>query len=403
MHVLLIDHQNIKDHPWVWDFLETERTQNGTLIWQTDEVFHYNNHQFKFGFHILARKRKEVGERYSYELFFQSNENIIGEGDYGSVYSVTCTVSLDKKGVFHIKNHDRIIKKQTQVNSVLEYQFNDKTPHLKMKAPSLGYLVMKRQPGETLDAFLYKHRNTMSMAKKLQLTQALLKTVQEQLILKRIAHNDLHNRNIMVHEKNDQFEMNIIDFGTAKSHSLGLSQKDANTLLYPILMIWKNHSRTVFDFILSQFNNQTVPLDFKRFEKVFNTLVPEKISQIERSLKLLQQFFNLLKENNESLNPDLQSQISKAESEKDLNSMTKLVVRACWVVLKQAQTECTQHKLLEGTITKAQYAVTQPLRAISNPIHSKNHAGFFKHLLSNSASKTGRHEWSRCPSSPTPS
>jgi serine/threonine protein kinase len=205
---------NIANYNWIWDFLEEQR-KAGQYVWQPNKDFRYNGLQFQFAQKVFARQRKEIYRGYAYEM---ESKDKLGEGAFGSVYNISCTISNGKTGIFQVTNKARVVKNQLEENAIREYKMAKYAVHLHAKQPIQGRMVMKKMEGQTLYTFL--KANTTSRCGTLYLIRALLQAYKTQVTARQLVHNDLHAGNILIqynaNHKHNPYEINIIDFGLAQ-------------------------------------------------------------------------------------------------------------------------------------------------------------------------------------------
>ena len=241
----IINSQNIKENPWIWDYLEAQR-QKGQCIWRSQTKFKYLNTSFQFTQTVFVRERKNPTLGHAYEMM----SNYIGSGLYGTVFRIACTVSQGKTGTFQVKDQSRVVKIQSDYNSLQEYEIARLATHLYIKEPVNGRMVMRQMPGQALYQFL--KTCTLQVEDKLELTRTLLKAFKEQVVDNKILHNDLHTGNVFVHVLNESekttFTINIIDFGKASHKPTGCLQtnnKDLRKFIFPMLkQIWPKKQNT---------------------------------------------------------------------------------------------------------------------------------------------------------------
>ncbi|MES2142435.1 MAG: protein kinase [Pseudomonadota bacterium] len=182
---------------------------------------YYNGLEEKFTFFIsndIIRRERKVGKKgFRFEV---KDDNIVGAGSYGTVYSSLDTLFLEN-GFLHSTNKQkkRVIKTQDFEEEQGEAEISYKLPHLHAKPSTFDkdkvYNVSKRMPGEDLKVTLAKRKLTTEQ--KLQLVLALFQALKRQVIDNNLVHRDIKPANIMVNFKNGSSipEVNIIDFDFA--------------------------------------------------------------------------------------------------------------------------------------------------------------------------------------------
>lgn len=215
--------RDIEKNPWLWDFLQTQ-SKSGVHLWKPNNDYFYQGNLFRFNHLILARVRtnkrqiKLPQDQCAYEEI--DTNNLIGRGCHSQVFPIVYTLSTNKAGVPTIKDKNRVVKYQQKgCYADHEYSMTVQAPHLHVKQPVEGYMVMRRIQGIPLSALRTKGFNRKE---KLELTKALVLALKTQLVKNHIEHHDLHQNNIIIQitqplpTDEKQFEANIIDFGWAK-------------------------------------------------------------------------------------------------------------------------------------------------------------------------------------------
>ena len=211
---IIINSTTIQSNPWILDFLESQRTK-GIHYWKSNTVYTYNSTSFSFEEPILARQRKDPAKGYAYEIMQTSP---LAKGTYGTIFRISGTISSGKANVFQFKNKDRLVKQQDASDADKEYRVSRSVDHLHVKQPQDGFMVMRALKGEPLGSFLAQH--SLSTQEKIKLTKAIFKAYKEQIIDKKLIHNDINMGNIMVETHPDStdepYTAKMIDFGLAE-------------------------------------------------------------------------------------------------------------------------------------------------------------------------------------------
>ena len=216
----------------------------------------YNQLELK---HPILRHRNKSGSQIRYEVI---DQNLLARGFFGDIYKVICTLSI-KDGNLQVKvrqpGKERIVKKQTThkisvsspcygpkerivkkqtthkisvsspyygplaygppaledlESNLRENDFLLKIAHLHAKPIVCGvnstYMVMRHLPGETLKTVLSQN---LSIQEKFLLSIAILQAYKTQIAQTEFVHCDLNPQNILVHNRINQFEIFIVDFG----------------------------------------------------------------------------------------------------------------------------------------------------------------------------------------------
>jgi hypothetical protein len=241
-----ISKKNVKEHSWIWDFLENQRATQGIFTWQTQKEFSYNGHKFKFAEKIVARKRKNEERGYAYEMI---SAKPLGNGMYGTVYNVSCTLSNGKNKAYQAEDKKRVVKIQTLENTQKEYDITQDIEHLHVKEPVTGHMFMDRMNGQSLSNFLFQ--NTISLQQRVELTRALLAAYKTQVLDLNIMHRDMHLFNVMIQyhpeQTKDKFEIKIIDYGRANKIKKEHNRWAFVDLYHIIRDLWKDVPGTPYD------------------------------------------------------------------------------------------------------------------------------------------------------------
>lgn len=166
--------------------------------------------------------------RIRYEVLDNKKFN---EGNYATIYKTLCTLSIDKSGLLQVKNRhfdgSRLVKyqeykshyKETKevelTRMVKESKFMSLHSFFHSKPISIGkkgsYIVMRELQTAALDTWI--NDNELTVRGRYQLSQALLKALQEQIQDKGWVHFDIKPENIIVKKCQEGFEAFIIDYG----------------------------------------------------------------------------------------------------------------------------------------------------------------------------------------------
>lgn len=325
---IVIDSQNIVHNEWIWDFLESQR-RIGKAFWKPNEVYHYNGTSFTFQQTVFARQRKNAARGCAYEMM---SPTCLGSGAFGSVFRISCTISLGKTNTFQAKDKHRVVKYQYSNSALYEYQIARYAKHLHVKAPTGPFLVMKEMPGETLSSLLRRH--PLSRQEKLELTKTLAHVIKEQLIEQKLLHKDLHTRNILVaynpQSLQNPFTANIIDFGLA-SYRPDLSIKNYNfdvqdfSYIFEIMWLYEPDRPEQINRLLESRSAHLI--DYLILDEVVLSPIPSLQKQLDRMLSYLKELAKTHKE----LAEELRNNLVEAVKHSSLNDLTliKHTVKQC--------------------------------------------------------------------------
>ncbi|MBI2784794.1 MAG: protein kinase family protein [Legionella longbeachae] len=330
MSHFFINPTNIANNAWIWDHLEKQR-QNGQYIWKPDTQFNYNGHTFHLKQTIFARKRDNPQRGYAYEMI--SNE-YLGRGAYGSVNRISCTLSLGKTGIFQAKDKHRVVKTQDSYDAEQEYQVALYAKHLHVKNPTHDMMVMKEMNGRTLYNLLKTHG--FSRKEGLELIKALLIKVKEQLIDKKLAHNDLHEGNILVdldpQSQTNKFKINIIDFGLARYLPKMNLNKNSDDLYFVVRLIYKIWSNldNLPEGILQLLKLRHMDfLSINNFIQIANSIVLAPTPEAQQPLDLMLAYLKELTHTHNDLKETLRTHLLeslKNSSATNLNPIKQAVL-----------------------------------------------------------------------------
>ena len=344
---LYINSHNIADHEWIWSFLESQRLL-GKDLWKKEESFDYNGITYKFQQTVFARQRKNPQHGYAYEML--SSEKL-GNGLYGTVYRIACTISLGKMGYFQVKNKHRVAKYQTQEKALREYKYACYTDHLHVKAPNQGYMSMRQIQGQTLSLFLKSY--TLTRAERLELTKSLLNAFKAQVVDKNLTHNDLHKDNILiqVHDtpnSRKQFIINMIDYGFATfTPKVGLDQvngdlvnqtksgRNGKRLSHTIKEIW-NIKESIPEPITRLFHSGSFSL--ANYISHFNEVVVSPSLETQKPLDSMLTYFKRLEQTHLELAQELRNMLLSAVADSDTNQID-LLKKAVWSCKERLRAE----------------------------------------------------------------
>ncbi|CEG56851.1 Dot/Icm T4SS effector kinase LegK1 [Legionella fallonii] len=207
-------------------------------IWSgyKDYEYTYGSIQYQFSFtqSLLKRKRKQGQEGARFEVY-DTNQSPIGKGGYGVVYPITGTIKFTS-GAAQVKPGGcKVVKIQdhSQKNKVIEVKQEYKglllSGHLHPKPPifiagsngAKSYLIMDQAEGVSLEKILhpkkrgeiFEHISQFTVAKRIELTLALLNAIKKQVEEKKLVHRDIKPSNLIVDLNQSPPKVTVIDFG----------------------------------------------------------------------------------------------------------------------------------------------------------------------------------------------
>ncbi|STX51467.1 Ser/Thr protein kinase [Legionella busanensis] len=200
----------------------------GIKYWQKNKIYEFDGKQFIFKNNIYQRQGKHG---FCYEVI--SNKEPIGEGSFGTVRLIKNTLVIKNEEVnFKKEGKDksrRVVKIQdhstedSEKNLEKEYQLSKKAVHLGIKEPTKtildgtirSYTTMKLLPGKELYDILdddQKGIRVLTLAKRIELSMALLQALKHQVTAIEIIHRDIKPKNILV-DLGPPIRVNILDYG----------------------------------------------------------------------------------------------------------------------------------------------------------------------------------------------
>lgn len=222
-----------------------EQEKLGVSVWKKNTNYTLaDGRSFIFKNDVFKRERKAGHNGVRYELI--SNKKPLGEGGFGTVIKIKGTVALEDEGIRYKKQGKdgkrRVVKIQnhTLLKNPLadlqrEYLMSARATHLSIKNPTVmhssantetSYTAMRLLPGRELFDFIVE--NKLTTQQRLQLTQALLYALKEQVTSKGMVHRDIKPENIMVH-LGPPLQVNIIDYGL----TMDMNQSDGKIYCTP--------------------------------------------------------------------------------------------------------------------------------------------------------------------------
>ena len=121
-----------------------------------------------------------------YNLIYFSPQNLIGKGEFGSVYSAQVYAIDEKTKACTLKDKKKVVKDYSKGNQIStinqiqkEFQLTNKARHLGVKAPVFhnkhSFFVMNELPGEDfIDLLENRVIENLSRQQKVRLTKELL-------------------------------------------------------------------------------------------------------------------------------------------------------------------------------------------------------------------------------------
>ncbi len=323
---LYLTSKNIKNYPWIWDFLESER-EKGILIWEEQNIYQFQNQYFQFATTIFVRERKNHG--YAYEM---ESPDILGSGSFATVAMSLVTLSQGKdEAGFQAENKSRVIKKQPQPFALDEYARSKAHSHLHIKKPTEGRIVLKNL-GLTTTEFLSNYLSSMTLPDRVALSKAILQAYNQQLVEPQIGHNDLYRNNILIKttaNSKNKYQVNIIDYAFARTIPSSETDKtpDFACILFILQDLWQ--SKSMPQRIANLLNDEIRMLKFSEWQHCFNDLLISPTALCQEPIDNLESFFEKLKGSHQDLAAQLRSIISEAlklSTKDDLKPLKKGVL-----------------------------------------------------------------------------
>src|SRR5579885_662054 len=174
------------------------------------------------------------GKRRKIDRYSILDVNLLGGGQYGSVYRVLGTLHHRKNCILRKQDKRRVIK--VQANDIWaqnEAKNSLIAPHLHAKYLTIdagadtSYLVIKEFSGQTLQTIIDNDKcniNPIPLEKRIQISINIMRAVLEQVHDLDLVHRDLKPANIIVNM--DTCEVNVIDYGFSRN-------KFRNDYMYP--------------------------------------------------------------------------------------------------------------------------------------------------------------------------
>ncbi len=236
----------------LFDFFESQRTL-GVRLWSCDKVYTFSNHAaFQFPSMVIERARKDGKTGVRYEFF---RKHPYARGGKSTVHQIQGTLALQKETAIYKpyglkrvslnkpSEKKRLIKIQEHYDTFPiervenEYQISRKASHLAIKPPTLigdtSYTVMREIKGENLFNIILDDSTAISLtiAERLEINQALLKALKEQVTDKGIIHCDIKCENIII-DKGPPISATIFDYGFSSLISDKNPMPSGGTLAY---------------------------------------------------------------------------------------------------------------------------------------------------------------------------
>ncbi|MCL9684313.1 Dot/Icm T4SS effector kinase LegK1 [Legionella maioricensis] len=216
-------------------FLDTNKTEG---VWASHEDYKYTynhiNYQFSFTQSILKRKRKEGKTGVRFDIY-DRDKDPLGKGGYGVVYPIIGTIGFKAEKTVLKSGNQRIVKiqdhskKDQSAEIRQEYEGLLQAGHLHVKPPVFtdgpegkkSYLVMARAKGIALEKILHPNKRVdiidqipeLTVAKRFELTLAILNAIKTQVTDKNLVHRDLKPWNLMVDLNTSPPTVTVIDYG----------------------------------------------------------------------------------------------------------------------------------------------------------------------------------------------
>lgn len=234
-------------------------------IWQETEVYSAvvdgENYIVVFEEGMMIKRNRSQSPEVRYELIDLKS---LGQGAFGVVYPVTCTIAIDATGI-HIKqkpigkrrvvkvSYDQSLERRQRLDR--EYCFLVQTAQSHAKpfvfVQDKGYLVQRRQEGVALLNLLADDRykaKRLTLKQRITLSLNLLRAVEEQVSAKNIIHRDIKPENIIV---DSALNCTIIDYGLAKWADEVVTNEGVGTLSYISPEAMLNNTTTIASDIFS--------------------------------------------------------------------------------------------------------------------------------------------------------
>lgn len=226
-----IDEENTRKLLQFFDF----QAQLDIKLWKKNRIYTFmDGTNFTLKNDVFQRERKEGHEGVRYEVI--SNKAPLGEGGFGKVIDIKGTLALDHEEEeirfkkYGKNNQRRVVKIQahnelTNSSSELQkrFEFSKRATHLAIKKPTLidtnllsetSYITMAKIAGRELFDIIAEDENgtrILSTDERIELTNALLKALKEQVSDSGLIHRDIKPENIIV-DLNIPIVANIIDY-----------------------------------------------------------------------------------------------------------------------------------------------------------------------------------------------